>query len=545
MAFTPHQRNEIYANISTQVVTLAPITSTKLGEVTDNTVFAVSTEIYGLYVEMQNSLALLSLDTTAGQDLDAVVSEYPNLAPRQQPSKATSVETVSDSNITKISTTIALGGGNSGDSFLNATTTGFPASGSILVGTRGSPVFETVPYSSKTGSQFVLSAPLAFSHGSAEPVILTTVGDRTFPGPFTFKTQPTATAAAKNYVSTSPLVIYDGEKDGFCDIQATAFGPVGNTPAGTINDFVGSAPFPTAVPHNDQDVTSGLPLESDADLRQRIRRERQALSSANIDAVTATLFATNFNGQRVKFAQLVEDPDPSLPSIMYIDDGAGSVPTFTSISTPIILKASATGGETHFRIPIDFMPIVCTLSENTTRVFANITVQKNGVPLTQGDGAAQYRVQPNSGIVRVNTPLSAGDSLMVTALTYWTGLLGLANKNLYGDRDNRADFPGIIGLGQWVQPRGTAVVFVDAVGSITLDGSRSLSDVVADAKQQIQAYINSLGIGTTVIKNRVNSLGFVAGVQDFNLTSLGGISPPADVIIVDGTLAKAGTIGLT
>lgn len=547
MAFTPHQRNEIYANISTQVVALAPITGTSLGEVSDNTIFAVSTEIYGLYFEMQNALALLSLDTTAGRDLDEVASEYPNLAPRQQPSKTTGVETVSDTNITKVLTAVLGGGGNAGDTFLNAVSTaGFPASGSLLVGTRGSSVFETVAYSAKaSATQFTLAGTLGFSHGSAEPIVLTTVGDRTFPGPFTFKTQPTASAASKNYVSTSSLIIYDGERDGFCDIASTQFGPVGNTPAGTINDFVGSPPFPTARAHNDADLTNGLPLESDADLRQRIRRERQALSSANIDAVTSELFATNFNGQRIKFVQLVEDPDPSLPSVIYIDDGTGFIPTTANITSPIILQASATGGEDHFRIPIDFMPIVCTLSENATRVFANITVERNGTPITQGDDPGDYRVQPNSGILKLVTPLTAGDTLQVTALTYWTDLLGLANKNLYGDRDDRADFPGVIGLGQWVQPRGTAVIFVDVVGSITLDGSRSLTDVVTDITQQMRSYINSLGIGTTVIKNRVQALGFVAGVQDFNLTSLGGISPPVDVIIVDGTLAKSGTIGLT
>lgn len=547
MAFTPHQRNEIYANISTAVLALAPIASTKLGEVSDNFIYAVSTEIFQLYFEMQQALGLLSLDTTAGRDLDAVGSEYPNLATRQAATRATGVETVSDTAITKIQTTIAGGGGNAGDAFLNvASTAAFPASGSILVGTRGGPIFETFNYTSKAPTQFLSTTDtLDFSHGSGEPVVLTTVGDRTFLGPFTFKTQPTANSASKTYTSTSSLVIYDGERDGTCNIQASDVGPFGNTPAGTINDFVGSAPFPTASPHNDADLTSGLPLESDADYRQRIRREKQSLSSANIDAVSTALFATNFNGQKIKFAQLVEDPDPSLPSIMYIDDGSGFVPTQVTIATPIILKASCGGGETHFRIPIDFLPVVTTLPENATRVFANITIQRNGVTMVQGDGPGQVRVQPNNGTVRINTPALTGDSYMVSALTYWSGLLGLANKNLYGDRDDRDNFPGVVGLGQWVQVRPTAVVFVDVVGSITLDGSRSQADTVADAVSQIQSYINSLGIGTTVIKNRVQSLGFVAGVQDFVLSSLGGISPAADVVIPDGTLAKSGTISIT
>lgn len=440
---------------------------------------------------------------------------------------------------------------------------GLPSSGAVNVGSPGSSIYETFIYTSIVSNTLMstsdaltsahafgeqvqnVTAQLADDHGAGEPVVDTTVGDRSFPGPFTFTTPATAVAAPKTYVSTSPLVIFDGESDGFCNIQSNDFGPAGNTPAETITAFVGIPPFNTARPHNDEDLNNGMPLESDADLRQRIRRERQALSTASIDAVTSVLFGINNNGQRVKFVQDVEDTNPLTPTILYIDDGSGSVPTTVTITSPIILKASASGGETHFRIPIANLPIVTTLSENAAQVYANIVIQKNGVSMTQGTGAGQYQVQPNSGLVKLMTPATAGDNYQVTSLTYFSGLIGLANKALYGDPNDTADFPGVVGLGEWIQPRAPNVEFVAVVGSTVLDGTRSLTDVVADQMAAIQSYISSLGIAVTVIANRVQALGFVAGVQNFTLTSLGGISPATDVVIPDGNLAKPGVISLT
>jgi phage-related baseplate assembly protein len=57
---------------------------------------------------------------------------------------------------------------------------------------------------------------------------------------------------------------------------------------------------------------------------------------------------------------------------------------------------------------------------------------------------------------------------------------------------------------------------------------------VNDAKQNILSYINNLGIGNTVVRNRIIALAFVSGVKDFTL-----LLPVGDVIIPDGTLARS------
>lgn len=545
-AFIPKQRTEIYNELSTQVLALAPITSTELGEVVDNILFSTADQIYESYVEIQNALALLKLETTTGSELDLKASEFPDLAPRFSASRGTTNVQVTDPAITKISGIIGLGGANNGDNFLNLGVgegAAFPSAGSVLVGVRGSSVFETFNYDGKIGDQLTSTIDfIDFDHGSSEPVVLTTVGDRTFVGPFTAGTIPTAQTPQKTYTSTAELTIFDGEETGDMPVQADVLGPDGNTPNNTIAEFIGTPPFPGALVNNGAAVSNALAREKDPDLRSRIRQQIQALSSANIDAVTSALFNANNDGQRVVFAQVVEDPDPTIPALAYVDDGSGFVPGTQTLDVdgngdaPIILVDAAVGGERRFRIPPDFRPVVTSDAENLTRVFSNVQIKLNGIVINQGDAAGEYRVHPDNGFIRLSDPLglAPGDSLELTRVVWFDGLLQQVNWQIYGREDDRENFRGVVALGGWVQGRVPASQFVTVQGNLVLDGSRPLNDVVNDARQNILDYINNLGIGNTVVRNRIISLAFVRGVKDFTL-----LLPVSDVIIPDGTLARA------
>lgn len=538
-AFAPKQRTQIYAEMSANLLALAPITSTELGEVSDNIIFSTADQIYDAYEEAVNALALLNLDNTTGDELDKKASEFPDLPARFEAVRATGFVTVTDPAITKISSEVALGGSQAGDNFLNVDNASlFPANGTVLIGFRGTSSFETFQYTSKSGNQLQSTTDfIDFDHGSDEPVVKTTVGDRLFPGPFNLQADATPTVPAKSYTSTAALTIYDGEENGTMAIQSNIVGPEGNTPSNTIKKFVGAAPFVGAQVSNLAPLNNGQAREKDPDLRARIRAQQQALSTGNIDAVTAALYNANFQGQQIKFVQVVEDPDPTLPSIAYIDDGAGFAATVVNVTDPILLVDAALGGERRFYIPSQYRPIVTTDLENSNYVFANISLEKNGNLMTQGTGPLQYQVQPDRGIIRLNTPLDPGDKLEIVAITHYAGLLQEANYELYGKREDRENYPGISALGTWIQARTPAVQFVSVQGDVVLDTTRPLNDVVAEIKQNIIQYINSLGIGSTVVRNRLVALGFVKGVKNFTL-----ILPVSDVIIPDGTLAKT-TLG--
>lgn len=533
-AFTPKQRNQIYAEISAQVLAFAPITSTQLGETSDNIIFGVSDQIYELYVQATNGLSLLNLNNITGTELDSYASDYPGLHPRYEANFATSRLTVTDPSITVHDTEIAAGGAQDGDTFLNVDdTTGFPPTGTLLIGVRGSVSYETWPYTSILGNQFISGTPLAFDHGANEPVFLTTVGDRTFTGPYTVSTISSLNSPAVPYITTGTLIIYDGEASGDVNIRCQTPGIQGNTPANTIRQFVGSPPFAGAVCTNGTPVNNGRDRESDADLRSRIRQQVQALSSANEDAVYAALLETEFEGATIVFAQIVEDPNPSIPSLCYIDDGSGFIPDQFTTTDEIVLVDVADGGERRFRIPPDYRPVVANDSQNAAFVFPNVELKLNNVVINQGTAADEYEVNPDSGYIRLNTVLAPGDRLVISEITWYGGLVQNANWRVYGNEDDRENYPGIIALGAWAQVRVPTLQAVSVEGIITPDGSRGLAEIVNEVTQNILNYINGLGIANSVVRNKLISLGFVRGVKSFDVTI-----PAANVIIPDGVRAR-------
>ena len=540
--FSPKQRSEIVADLRSNVLANAPLTSSELGEVIDTVLTAFGDVLYEDYIEMENALSLLDLNTTTGSDLDDVASDFPDLAPRFDANNASGKATVTDPTITKIDNQVSLGGAFSTDTFLNVDdATSFPATGTLLVGIRGSGTFEVISYTSISGNQFILSAGLSFDHGSVEPVVLQTVGDRVFVGPFIIASQATFDTAVKQYISTTSLTIFDGEESGDMDVEAVNTGSFGNIASNVIVEFIGSPPFPGAAVTNNVPFLNGRARETDAELRARIRRERQSLSSANIDAVTSALLGIDFSGQRVVFAQIVEDPDPTLPALTYIDDGSGFSPTQNVETTVIVLIDQAVGGEQFFKVPRSFLPLVTTDSENAAFNFTGITLHLNGTPLTQGTAAGQFKIQPDQGDLRLVTPLIVNDKLEIISITHFTGLVQFANKTIYGDKDDRDNFKGINGLGQWLQVRVPFVQFVTIQGNVVLDGTRDIDDVVDQIKQNFLQYVNNLGIQESVIKSKIIQLAMqVSGVKNFIL-----ILPIGDVSIPDGTLARTTTGNIT
>jgi hypothetical protein len=533
----------MYLDITTTMKAMSTLTSSELGTVLDNMAVAIADQMYVLYQEAINALSLLNLETMSGSQLDKAISEYPDMLPRFQATYATGAQTVEDTALTKVSTVISAGGAITGQQFINASSTaGFPASGTLIIGTRGSINFEYVTYTSKTSIQFNPTSALQYDHAASETIVLVTVGDRTYPGPFTVATRASSSSAKKLYTSVTPLVIYDGEKLGTMDITAQVGGPSGNTPSQTILDFIGTAPFTTSKTYNDSALSNARSVESDVEVRARIRRHRQSLSTATVDAIYEQTYIVNNEGQKAVFAQVVEDPSPTLPSMLYIDDGAAFTPTQEDLASPILLIDSAIGGEDHFFVPRAKTPIVCTPVENAAYVFSNITIEKNSVPMVQGTAAEEYQVAPDYGCIRLNSPLEPNDHLEITAIRYYTGLIAGVNKAIYGDRDNRDAWPGAVGLGGWVQVRNPLVNYINVVGNITLDGLRPQEEVVTEITQSILSYINGLGIGNSVVQHKILSLCFVRGVREVTIST-----PSDNVIIADGYLARinSGNINIT
>jgi uncharacterized phage protein gp47/JayE len=541
--FVPKPLINIVNDIQNAIMALAPITSTKLGEVTNTISFAVADQIYELEYGQVKCLELLNDDTKTGTAIDNAVSEYPDMEPRYQATYATGIQTVRDLDVVKISTLVSSGGATSGTTYINANdTSSFPSSGILLVGNRDESNFEYINYTNKTGIRFTPTDALVYDHASSEPIVLATVGDRVFSASFTVATSATSTEPKKTYRSTSSLTIYDGEQEGTMNIKADVADKIGNTPDSTIVNFIGTSPFLTAITYNSTAITNGTSIELDSELRSRLRQHRQSLSTANVDSILLSVNNVRDSDQKVMFSQLYETADRLLPALLYIDDGNAFIPTFVNLSTPIVLLDSAIGGEYDFQVPVDYRPLVTNDSENAAYIFGNITIELNGVPMVQGRSAGQYLIQPDSGTIRFMTPLVTTDHVEITVMRYYTGLFAAANKAIYGDRDDRENWPGSAGLGAWVQLRTPAIYYLSVVGNVIMDGTRVQSEVVTEINQNLMNYVNALGIGGTVIKSKLIALSHVDGVRSISIST-----PTDNVSILDGQLARLeiGNINIT
>lgn len=604
-AFNPRQRSQIYAEISAQILALAPITSTELGEVSDNLAFAVSDQDYELYVQMQNALALLNLNNITGSDLDTYGAQFPNLEPRYQNTTATTNETVTDPTFEVIQNEFSASVASGLTTIPVASTTGFPASGYLLLGSPGSSNYEKWQYTSKTGTTFVTTGSATqYSHAEFELVTLSTGGDRIFNGPYLVQTVASSSSASSQYQSTnSPaFTILDGYNTASMPVQCTQAGTSGNTTPNTITAWSGLAPLsldgqtPLDIT-NGASVANGNAQESDPAFRARIRTEIQSLSSGNIDAIITAGTSANFNGTIVEFIQVIEPVAPQTdgnygPAICYIDDGSGTTYQEYSGATvayaiPIVL--SSLGGEFQFYVPTAYRPIPYTQSEAAAYVFSKISLYLNaavgygnasagsnqltnlsptsslsnglsivgpgipggttitgisgttvtmsanatsnqtgasfmfggtlmiqGTPTTQpmANPALLYQIQPDRCIIQLNTPLSANQSVVIGQIYTVGGLTQQVNYQIYGVRENRAQYPGQAALGTWIQSIGAQVQAILVTAIITPDGSQTLADIKIAITSNLMNYINSLGIAGTVSYNKVVALCFVSGVSD-------------------------------
>lgn len=391
MSFIPRDWRQIIVDKIAYITDRTPLSSVNPGSVLGTILEATSLEDGEQYFQMTEIVRNYSLNTTSGQDLDDRAAEYG--LEREEAKKATTYVTISDSSITKVNTKIYSGlpGPKAGDIIVYSDErTGFPNSGAIIIG-RGTNYVETLAYSSITEFtnyvRFNLSSALSYDHGTDETVILSQGGNRVIPAGTRVRVKENDFSAEVAFTIDTDQTLLDGESSKE-DISITAevAGSASNVPAGLINDFV-SKPFSTAVVTNPERVTNGGDVESDSELRDRIKLHIQGLSrgikSAILSAITG-LEDTDTN-KRVVSANVVETNDRTRPSICYIDDGTGFEPSYDGQGFETIIT-QATGGEKMLQL--DQFPLVKAFTVSGQQEpfnmggALNLTVEVNGVPET-------------------------------------------------------------------------------------------------------------------------------------------------------------------
>ena len=453
--FSPRTFPEIMGDMISRLLAATPLTDVSFGGVMTTMLEAAAQEDDEQYFQMIQLIRAFSLDTTTGDDLDNRAFEFG--ITRRSAASATTVVTIGDSAFTKIDTSVFSGlpGAAAGSSAINGdSATSFPTAGAIVVG-RGTSNAETVLYSSITDNgnyvTFNLSSVFANDHGTDETIILSQGGNRLVTAGTVVVVPASDTTENVTFITDVAATLLDGEDElTGVSVTASAAGTESNVPIGAINLF-DSAPFGSATVRNPQRVTNGLDIETDQELRDRIKDTIQSLSRGTGRSITTGvvgLVSEDVN-KRVVSVSLRDTTNPAEVVKLFIDDGTGFISTFQHVGFESLVSA-ATGGEKFLMIsnvPVTKAFIETQNSEpynipNNSTLFVEVNGQVETIIFTSSDftspGAAtaqevlakinstsnlfESRVSSGGSKVRIFARASSDEEIQVTGGTSNTAL---------------------------------------------------------------------------------------------------------------------------
>jgi hypothetical protein len=348
---------QILGEMIRAVLPNTPLNDINAGSVLLTLLEAAASSDFDNSAAILNVLELLSLNNTRDSDLDNRAADYG--LKRYTAQNASGHVTITDSTFTKRSTSLysiklppiagstVLYVNNAED---------WASTGSLYIG-RGTTSFEgPIAYSSiENHSSFykiILSEALKKDHLISETVVdKQDKTDRRVPAGTTVYIPANNQNPNINYVTIREAVLAAGEDTiSGIEIVAQLPGSLGNAGIGTIAQF-SSAPFIGAAVTNATALSDGCDLESDVELRERIKLYTETLSRGTRSAILAAIVGVSDSeeGKQVLSAKIQESPSVGTPATVYIDDGRGFQPSHAGQSVDVLL-ASANGSEEFLQL---------------------------------------------------------------------------------------------------------------------------------------------------------------------------------------------------
>jgi len=358
---TPRSYNKVVGELADTVLFRLGLKKLKVGGPLLSILEAVAMSDVRNSADIFNLLKSISLDSAQKEALDRIAQdENTSRLPAQY---ASGTVTISDSRYTKISTRIYQGKPSPivGTATLyvdDASEMG--ATGEVYLGRGTSRAEGPLAYTAKTdlGGYWSLDLDTGshtqFFHNSGESVVYAQGGDRYIGAGTVVQTAPNAAAEPTAFTTLYQAKIQDGETSvtGVA-VAAKKAGIGGNAPAESVSQFL-SLPFTGALVVNPLPFSNGQEIETDDELRIRIRDLRQSrfLGTATAIKTKAIGVVSPDENKRVSSASVVRRA--GLPTTLYIDDGSGYEETDDGVALES-LTDEAVGGETSFKV--GFRPI--------------------------------------------------------------------------------------------------------------------------------------------------------------------------------------------
>lgn len=295
----------------------------------------------------------LSVDRAEGESLRRIATDE---GLNELPARVASGDVVIlDTSFQKIATKIYAGDKppNIGSTLIKISDgSQFPVTGSVYLG-RGTPNIEgPISYSSilPVGGfwQITLTAPTTKFHNINENVVLSQGGTRNIPVGTIVRAPASGASPDVLFSVTQSALILDGEVEvAGVQVSAQEPGSIGNVPIGAIKEF-SSVPFSGASVKNTRPFKTGRDVETDEELRIRIKRARLsrglgtalAIQNSVIGATPADEAAT------ITSSQILSTVDQTS---LFIDDGTGYEQKVSGVGIEFLVD-SALGGETYFQL---------------------------------------------------------------------------------------------------------------------------------------------------------------------------------------------------
>lgn len=338
--------NQILGGMVRKIIAETPLSDVNPGSVFLSLLEACASQDFDNNVAILNILELLNVDAIRNNDLDNKAADLG--LERYAAIPATGTVRLQNTNITKQSTSLynlkpaPIAGQTA--IFVN-NTTGWANSGSLYIG-RGSNSFEgPIPYTSitvfATYSQINLGSALQKDHLLSDTVINAQgQPDRVIASGTTVKIPANNQNTEILYSTIRDAVIPAGE-DHVDDVLVVAqiAGSQGNALVGTIRQF-DTAPFVGAAVTNLTSFSTGSDVETDTQLRNRIKAYTASLARGTSPAILSAIINLSDpdENKRVVSAILSQPVSIGDPSLLYIDDGNGFQPSQAGQTVDVLLS---------------------------------------------------------------------------------------------------------------------------------------------------------------------------------------------------------------
>jgi hypothetical protein len=202
----------------------------------------------------------------------------------------------------------------------------------------------------KAGNTLFLSGSISKYHAPGELVTLGQGGDRNIASGTLVTTSNKYSGGVIQFTTLQSTTIDDGETNSTeVECVCTAPGTIGNVSIGAISTFA-TGPFTGATVTNDLPITNGRNVESDEELRARIKLNKQSRTKGTVSALKAAVLGISSDTEHktVASSSFVQGIGTT-PNTLYIDDGNGYEEQTAGIGLER-LTVSAQGGEQIFQL---------------------------------------------------------------------------------------------------------------------------------------------------------------------------------------------------